>query len=87
MGRVLAAVDKANGFSMASFQAEALRDASAAAAHHSTEFGRSPYEIFKLAAKNLESTHAFSLEIQERYGQRGVEDRAWRREEDDGDAE
>lgn len=60
VGRVLAACDRANGYSFAASETEARR-AAAAGSEGSLN------HIFSLAAQDLETTYARSLEVLERY--------------------
>eukprot|EP01034_Spumella_vulgaris_P021425 gene21425-27455_t len=72
VGRVLAAVDKANGFSMASFEATELakrREENVREGRDADDFSGSLQNVFKLAGRNMESVFDISLDIQERYGQ------------------
>ena len=60
VGRVLAACDRANGYSFASSETEARRNAA-------TGSEGSLNHIFSLAAQDLETSYARSLEVLERY--------------------
>jgi hypothetical protein len=69
VGRVLAAVDRANGYSFAASEAQARRAGGG-------DEG-SLNHLFNLASTDLESTYEKSLEILERY-EEGLESRAHR---------
>eukprot|EP01041_Mallomonas_annulata_P001623 gene1623-3143_t len=69
VGRVLAAVDKANGYSFASVEIQEYlrtRPPDSATATFSSS-SPSPSHLFRMASEDLEPTYCRSLEIQERY--------------------
>lgn len=78
VGRVLAATDNANGFSLAAYEAtewakQQKANSSSGTNGNGNASGRNPgeasnYDLFRIAARNMGSTYSHSMDIQERYG-------------------